>query len=58
MKKFVGILVALVIVLGGLLIFEYTKDNGEETKTKGEAATAITKEADWNIKNTVIIVLL
>lgn len=45
-KKLVGILVALVIVLGGLLIFEYTKDNGEETKAKGEAATAITKEAE------------
>lgn len=43
MKKLVGILVALVIVLGGLLIFEYVKDSGEETKVEGEAAIAITE---------------
>lgn len=45
LKKLVGILVALVIVLGGLLIFEYTKDNGEKMKAKGEITTASTEEA-------------
>lgn len=36
MKKLVGILAALVIVLGGLLIYEYSKDNREATKVNGE----------------------
>lgn len=44
MKKLVGVLVVLVIVLGGVLIFEYVKEFKEETKAKGEAVavTAIT----------------
>ncbi|MCK2000485.1 hypothetical protein MZM54_03640 [[Brevibacterium] frigoritolerans] len=44
MKKLVWILVALVIVLGGLLISEYMKDDREEAKEKGEAATVVAKE--------------
>ncbi len=44
MKKLVGVLVALVIVLSGLLIFEYVKDAKEETKAKGEDKTTSTED--------------
>lgn len=43
MKKIVGILVALVIVLGGLLIFSINK-NGEETKEKKEAIKTVSEK--------------
>lgn len=46
MKKLVGILTVLVIILGGLLTFEYLKDSKEETKVKGEDLKTITEEAE------------
>jgi hypothetical protein len=46
LKKLVVILAALVIVLGGLLIYEYAKDNREETKTKGESVPAIAAKVE------------
>lgn len=47
MEKIVGILVVLVVVLGGLLFFEYANDNEEETKEKREA-TATSTEGEEN----------
>ncbi|WP_454862266.1 hypothetical protein [Peribacillus frigoritolerans] len=43
MKKIVGILVALVIVLGGLLIFSINK-NGDETKEKKEDIKTVSEK--------------
>jgi hypothetical protein len=64
LKKLVGILATLVIVLGGLLIFEYLNDYKEESKEREEDKKVITETVEKSTKeetkeqeedNTIII---